>query len=45
MGSLEVGKRADLLVLSHDPTSIAPEHIREMYVDQTYVDGELVYER
>ena len=45
VGSLEVGKRADLLVLSHDPTSIAPEHIREIYVDQTWVDGELVYER
>ena len=45
VGSLEVGKRADLLVLSHDPTSIAAEHIREIYVDQTYVDGELVYER
>ena len=45
VGALEVGKRADMIALSHDPTSVAPEYIREIYVDQTYVDGELVYER
>jgi hypothetical protein len=45
VGTLEKGKRADMVVLSHDITSVDPEFIREMTVDQTYVDGELVYER
>ena len=43
VGSIEVGKRADLVVLSHDPSLVAPEHIREIVVQQTYVDGELKY--
>ena len=43
VGSIEVGKRADLVVLSHDPTLVDPAHIREMVVQQTYVDGDLVY--
>ncbi len=45
VGSLEVGKRADMVTLSHDPTSVAPEFIRDIAVEQTYVDGQLVYER
>ena len=43
VGSIEVGKRADLVVLSHDPTLVDPESIREISVQQTYVDGELLY--
>ncbi len=43
VGSIEVGKRADLVVLSHDPTIVDPEYIREVRVQQTYVDGVLKY--
>ena len=43
VGSIEVGKRADFVVLSHDPTLVDPEFIREIAVQQTYVDGELLY--
>ena len=44
VGSLEVGKRADMVVLSHDPTTVDPAHIREIEVQQTYVDGKLLYQ-
>ena len=43
VGSIEVGKRADVVVLSHDPTLVDPTSIREIAVQQTYVDGDLVY--
>ena len=43
VGSIETGKRADLVVLSHDPTLVDPESIRDIVVQQTYVDGELLY--
>ena len=43
VGSIEVGKRADVVVLSHDPTLVDAEYTREMQVQQTYVDGELLY--
>ena len=45
VGSIETGKRADLAVLSHDPTSVDPDFIREISVEQTYVDGELRHNR
>jgi predicted amidohydrolase YtcJ len=44
-GSLEEGKLADLAVLSDDILTLAPTRIREVQVDQTYVDGRLVYDR
>ena len=43
VGSIEVGKRADLVVLSHDPTLVDPGFIRDITVQRTYVDGELQY--
>jgi hypothetical protein len=43
VGSIEVGKRADLVVLSHDPNLVDPIHIQEIVVQQTYVDGDLLY--
>ncbi len=43
VGSIEVGKRADLVVLSHDPTLVDPMFIGEIVVQQTYVDGDLLY--
>ena len=45
VGSLEAGKRADMVVLSHDITVVEPEFIREVAVEQTYVDGKLVFSR
>ena len=45
VGSLEKGKRADLAVLSHDPTAVNGDFIRDIQVDQTYIDGRLVWER
>ena len=45
VGSLEKGKRADMAVLSQDPTAVDPGFIQEVLVEQTYVDGQLVYER
>lgn len=43
VGSIEVGKRADLVVLSHAPTLVDPTYIQETVVQQTYVDGDLLY--
>ena len=43
VGSIEVGKRADMVVLSHDPSLVDPQSIRDIVVQQTYVDGELQY--
>jgi predicted amidohydrolase YtcJ len=43
-GTLEVGKLADLVVLSEDIFSIDPVKIRDVKVLMTFVDGRLVYE-
>lgn len=42
-GSIEKGKFADLTVLSHDPTKIEPEKIKDIRVEMTIVDGKMVY--
>ncbi len=44
VGSIEKGKRADLVVLSHDPTAVDPYFIRDIEVERTYIDGQLLYE-
>jgi predicted amidohydrolase YtcJ len=43
-GSIEVGKRADLVVLEHDLFDIPPEQIYGTAVLQTLINGEVVYE-
>jgi len=43
-GSIEVGKRADLVVLSRNLFEIPAEEINETQVDLTLFDGEVVYE-
>ena len=42
-GSLEVGKRADLVVLDRDILTIDPETIEDTKVLATYLDGRLVH--
>jgi predicted amidohydrolase YtcJ len=42
-GSLEEGKLADLAVLSGDILTLPSTKIRALKIDQTYVDGRLVY--
>lgn len=44
IGSLEVGKYADLVVLSTDPRSVAPEAVADLQVRATYLAGRQVYE-
>ncbi|MGA9490991.1 MAG: amidohydrolase [Mycobacterium sp.] len=43
VGSLEVGKYADLVVLSADPRAVSPERIADLDVRATYLAGRQVY--
>lgn len=42
-GSIEVGKLADLTVLSEDPVAVSPDRIAGLAVTATIIDGELRY--
>jgi len=44
-GSIEVGKLADLVMLSDDITSIHPEKLMEVEVLMTIIDGNIVYSK
>ena len=44
-GSLQIGKFADMIVLSDDILTVDEEKIMDIVVEQTYVDGKLVYSR
>ena len=43
IGSLEVGKYADFVVLSADPRSVPPEQIADLDVRATFLAGRRVY--
>jgi predicted amidohydrolase YtcJ len=43
VGSLEVGKRADFVIVAEDPLAIDPAQLRNLTVQATYVDGRPVY--
>jgi hypothetical protein len=43
IGSLEVGKYADMVVLSADPRTVPPEEIADLDVRATYLAGRRVY--
>lgn len=43
VGMLIPGYHADFAVLSEDLLTTAPENIDKIRVEETYVDGELIY--
>ena len=45
IGSIEVGKKADLVVLDQDIFSVDPYSIHETEVVMTVMDGDIVYEQ
>ncbi|MEM7051691.1 MAG: amidohydrolase [Acidobacteriota bacterium] len=45
VGSLAVGKRADLVVFAGDPMSVAEAELARLPIDLTLVDGAVVYRR
>ena len=44
-GSIEVGKLADFVILSQDPTQVPPDGIKDIHVEKTYVGGKLAFAR
>ncbi len=44
-GTIEVGKLADLAILSGDPTTVRTDSIRDIKVEMTIVAGRIVYQR
>ncbi len=44
-GSIEAGKLADLVVLSDDILSLDPVKIKDVKVDMTVFDGDIIYKR
>lgn len=45
VGSLEVGKRADLVVFAQDPMTVPEAEIPKAAIDYTLVNGQIVYQR
>ena len=43
LGSLEIGKLADMVILSHDYDTVPDEALRLMHSVVTIVDGNIVY--
>ncbi|MFE6170245.1 amidohydrolase [Viridibacillus arvi] len=45
LGSIELGKFADFVVLDQDPTAINPINIKDIQILSTIINGEVVYEK
>ena len=45
LGSIEVGKRADLIIVNGDPLSCDLDDLPDLNVDLTVIDGRTVYEQ
>jgi predicted amidohydrolase YtcJ len=43
-GSITLGKLADFIILSDDPSQIPPEKIKDIRVEMTIIGGEVVWE-
>jgi predicted amidohydrolase YtcJ len=39
LGSIEMGKRADFVILPSDPVGLPADHLRRLTVDAVYIDG------
>ena len=44
LGTIEAGKFADLTILDEDPFQINPEHLKNIRIAMTFVDGNKVYD-
>jgi len=44
-GTLEIGKLADMVVISEDIYNVMPSKIKDIEVEKTIIDGEVVYEK
>lgn len=44
-GSIEIGKVADFAVLDADPTAVDPMDIKDIAVQATFINGEVVYRK
>jgi len=44
-GSIEVGKLADFVILSNDPTKVSPDTIKDILVEKTIVGGNIIYKK
>lgn len=44
-GSIETGKLADFVSLSADPYSVEPTDLKDLEVEMTIIDGDVVYEK
>jgi predicted amidohydrolase YtcJ len=45
LGSIAVGKLADFVVLSDDPTRVRPHAIKDIAVEKTAVGGRVVWDK